>query len=125
MSIKVYVSIVSLTKCARSLLFIHPDGSANFRWDSNSTVSSFNEKPQTEGGLINGGFMVCRRELFNYLPDDPEVMLEHSPLRTLAAEGRLGAYQHNGFWQPMDTAQEFGLLNQLWNEGNAPWKVWE
>ena len=105
---------------------VHPPGRfGELSLGQNGIVSSFNEKPQTEGGLINGGFMVCRRELFNYLPDDPEVMLEHSPLRTLAAEGRLGAYQHNGFWQPMDTAQEFGLLNQLWNEGNAPWKVWE
>jgi glucose-1-phosphate cytidylyltransferase len=105
---------------------VHPPGRfGELSLGQNCTVSSFNEKPQTEGGLINGGFMVCSRELFNYLPDDPQIMLEHSPLRTLAAEGRLGAYEHHGFWQPMDTAQEFGLLNQLWNDGKAPWKVWK
>jgi glucose-1-phosphate cytidylyltransferase len=104
---------------------VHPPGRfGELSVGLDCTVSSFNEKPQTEGGLINGGFMVCNRELFSYLGDDPQLMLEHAPLRTLAAEGRLGAYQHRGFWQPMDTPQEFSLLNQLWNEGKAPWKVW-
>lgn len=87
-------------------------------------VESFNEKPQAEGGYINGGYMVCSREMFHYLPDDPNVMLEQAPLKSLAAEGKLGAYLHSGFWQPMDTYQEFALLNKLWESGQAPWKVW-
>lgn len=104
---------------------VHPPGRfGELSLAPNCTVSSFNEKPQTEGGLINGGFMVCSRELFKYLPNNPEMMLEQYPLRTLAAESRLGAYEHRGFWQPMDTYQEFTLLNQLWDSRKAPWKLW-
>jgi glucose-1-phosphate cytidylyltransferase len=88
------------------------------------SVTGFNEKPQTEGGYINGGFMVCERSLIAELPEDPCVMLEQGPLQRLAATGRLGAYRHDGFWQPMDTFQEFTLLNRLWDSGRAPWKVW-
>ena len=88
------------------------------------TVSGFNEKPQAEGGFINGGFMVCSRELFFYLPDDPGMMLEAEPMQRLTADGKLGAYSHTGFWQPMDTFQEFNLLNRLWSEKRAPWKIW-
>jgi glucose-1-phosphate cytidylyltransferase len=84
-------------------------------------VESFNEKPQTETGYINGGFMVCEPKIFDYLPDDPSTMLEEAPLRRLAAEGKLGAYRHEGFWQPMDTFHEFTLLNRLWDAGRAPW----
>lgn len=91
---------------------------------ADGAVESFNEKPQAEGGYINGGFMVCSRAMFDYLPDDPGVMLEQAPLKTLAAEGKLGAFRHDGFWQPMDTYQEFGLLNRLWEAGTAPWKTW-
>jgi glucose-1-phosphate cytidylyltransferase len=104
---------------------VHPPGRfGELTMRPNGEVSGFNEKPQTEGGLINGGFMVCSRQLFEHLPDDPQMMLEQEPLRNLSTEGRLGAYPHRGFWQPMDTAQEFRLLNQLWSSGRAPWKVW-
>jgi glucose-1-phosphate cytidylyltransferase len=104
---------------------VHPPGRfGELKLDANGQVNSFNEKPQVEDGLINGGFMVCSRQLFDYLPDDPQMMLEQAPLRTLATEGKLGAYVHRGFWQPMDTAQEFRLLNNLWEQGNPPWKVW-
>jgi glucose-1-phosphate cytidylyltransferase len=104
---------------------VHPPGRfGELGLAEDSTIRSFNEKPQTEGGYINGGFMVCAKQLFAYLPSDPKVMLEQAPLKTLAAEGKLGAYLHKGFWQPMDTYQEFGLLNQMWEAGRAPWKVW-
>jgi glucose-1-phosphate cytidylyltransferase len=89
-----------------------------------SAVLSFNEKPQTESGYINGGYMVCSTRLFDYLENDPCVMLEQEPLRRMASEGQLGAYKHDGFWQPMDTFQEFTLLNGLWAEDRVPWKVW-
>jgi glucose-1-phosphate cytidylyltransferase len=68
--------------------------------------------------------MVCNVSLFDYLKPEPAVMLEQEPLRTIAAEGKMGAFKHEGFWQPMDTFQEFSLLNKLWAEGRAPWKVW-
>jgi glucose-1-phosphate cytidylyltransferase len=91
---------------------------------ADSTIQSFNEKPQTEGGFINGGYMVCARSMFKHLTADPTVMLEQAPLKNLASEGQLGAFCHTGFWQPMDTYQEFTLLNKMWDENKAPWKKW-
>jgi glucose-1-phosphate cytidylyltransferase len=105
-----------------TLTAVHPPGrfgEVGLRPDG--SVETFNEKPQTETGYINGGFMVCEPEIFDYLPDDPATMLEEGPLRRLAAEGRLAAYRHEGFWQPMDTYQEFTRLNQMWESGRAPW----
>jgi glucose-1-phosphate cytidylyltransferase len=108
-----------------TLTAVHPPGRfGELGLSGDSVIKSFNEKPQTEGGYINGGYMVCSRKIFEYLPNDPAVMLEQAPLKTLAAKDELGAYQHKGFWQPMDTYQEFALLNKLWDAGNAPWKVW-
>lgn len=105
-----------------TLTAVHPPGRfGEVRLDRRGRVESFNEKPQTETGCINGGFMVCEQEVFDYLPDDPMTMLEEAPLRSLASEGKLFAFRHEGFWQPMDTYQEFTLLNRLWNAGNAPW----
>lgn len=91
---------------------------------SNSEVLKFNEKPQTEGGYINGGFMVCDRRLIEFLPDDPDMMLERKPMNDLVSSGQVSAFRHNGFWQPMDTYSEYLLLNQMWSSNNAPWKVW-
>ena len=108
-----------------TLTAVHPPGRfGELSMDDDSSVHGFNEKPQTEIGFINGGYMVCSTRLFDYLEPDHAVMLEQEPLRCMAAEGRMGAYKHDGFWQPMDTFQEFTLLNGLWNEGRAPWKVW-
>jgi glucose-1-phosphate cytidylyltransferase len=104
---------------------VHPPGRfGELGLDDTGRVHGFNEKPQAEGGYINGGYMVCSRRIFDYLPDDPGVMLEQDPMRKLTAEGQLAAFRHEGFWQPMDTFQEFTLLNGLWEKGNAPWKVW-
>jgi glucose-1-phosphate cytidylyltransferase len=104
---------------------VHPPGRfGELGLNKDSTVHGFNEKPQTEGGYINGGYMVCNVSLFDYLKPEPAVMLEQEPLRTIATEGKMGAFKHEGFWQPMDTFQEFSLLNKLWAEGRAPWKVW-
>jgi len=87
-------------------------------------VTEFNEKPQVTAGRINGGFFVASRAIFDYVVSDQEVMFEQSPMRKLAEEGELMAYRHDGFWQPMDTYQEFVLLNNLWAENKAPWKIW-
>jgi glucose-1-phosphate cytidylyltransferase len=109
-------------KSVCTLTAVHPPGRfGEVRLRPDGRVESFNEKAQTETGYINGGFMVCEPELFNYLPDDPASMLEEGPLRRLASEGKLAAYRHDGFWQPMDTYQEFTLLNRLWDAGKAPW----
>jgi glucose-1-phosphate cytidylyltransferase len=88
-------------------------------------VLSFEEKPQTSSGAINGGFMVFERAAIErYVPADDDVMLEREPLNRLAADGELMAYEHHGFWQPMDTPREHELLTALWESGKAPWKLW-
>jgi len=87
------------------------------------TVIDFTEKPQIGEGWINGGFMVCEPEIFNYLRDD-ESSLEADALEHLASDGQLAAYRHEGFWQCMDTLRDKRLLEELWHELRAPWKVW-
>lgn len=88
------------------------------------SITSFNEKSQVEARHINGGFMVCEHGLFDYLPDDINVMLEREPMDKLVEDKQLNSYKHDGFWQPMDTYQESIYLNKLWDEGSAPWKTW-
>jgi glucose-1-phosphate cytidylyltransferase len=83
-------------------------------------VVRFSEKPQTEVGWINGGFFVFERPVLEYI-DGPDTALERAPLERLAEAGELMAYQHAGFWQPMDTLREKRLLETLWQEGRAPW----
>lgn len=89
-----------------------------------SLVSQFNEKSQTAEGWINGGFMVLEPEIFSYLKGD-ESILEKDGLERLAAERKLGAYKHEGFWQCMDTLRDKRSLETLWTEGKAPWRNWK
>lgn len=108
-----------------TLTAVHPPGRfGELTLDAGSAVVGFNEKPQVEGGWINGGFFVASRRVFDYLDDCENVMFEHEPIRRLTAENELRAYKHDGFWQPMDTFAEYTFLNRLWNEGKAPWKRW-
>ncbi len=108
-----------------TLTAVHPPGRfGEIVRTPDGAVTEFNEKPQAEGGWINGGYFVVSSKVFDYLEDSDEVMFEQAPIKKIAAEGQLRAHQHAGFWQPMDTYQEFLLLNRLWNEGRAPWKVW-
>ncbi len=86
-------------------------------------VARFQEKPQIGEGWINGGFMVLEPEVLDYIEGD-DTLFEKEPMERLAADGQLMAYRHEGFWQPMDTLREKHLLEQLWQEGTAPWKVW-
>ena len=89
-------------------------------------VAAFAEKPQVTEGFINGGFFVFEPEFVErYLEDRDDLVLEGEPLRRLAADGELMVWPHEEFWQPMDTYREWSLLNDLWNTGQAPWKVWE
>lgn len=93
--------------------------------DDKGRVREFVEKPQTSAGTINGGFMVFEAEAIRrYFPPEGDYMLEREPLSALAADGELTAYQHVNFWQPMDTARERDLLEDLWRGGRPPWKVW-
>ena len=86
-------------------------------------VSQFIEKPRGDGGWINGGFFVLSPKCIDYIEDD-QSSWEGDPLITIAEQGELAAYQHSGFWQPMDTLREKNLLEDLWASGKAPWKAW-
>lgn len=88
-----------------------------------SAVTSFNEKVERMSTFINGGFFVMHKRVGDYLTDD-SCILEQQPLNRLAREGQISAFVHEGFWQCMDTFRELQLLNNLWNSGQAPWKVW-
>ncbi|MDD1695278.1 MAG: glucose-1-phosphate cytidylyltransferase [Methanoregula sp.] len=87
-------------------------------------VTEFNEKPQTTGGRISGGFFVCRKEIFNYLDKDESAVFEQEPMKRLVADGEMMVFRHDGFWQPMDTAREYQLLNQMYDQKKAPWVIW-
>jgi glucose-1-phosphate cytidylyltransferase len=93
--------------------------------DSSGVVTEFNEKPQATEGRISGGFFVCRKELFNYLPERSDLVFEVEPMRELVAEKQLVVYEHDGFWQPMDTYRDYNYLNGIVSKGHAPWMVWE
>ena len=92
--------------------------------DARGMVTEFNEKPQATGGRISGGFFVCRQEIFNYLDDREDLVFEIEPMRRLVREGQMMVYEHDGFWQPMDTYRDYVYLNGLCNQGKAPWMVW-
>lgn len=86
-------------------------------------VRTFKEKPKGDGSMINGGFFVLSPAVINLIDNDATVW-EQQPLEALAEQGELSAYQHHGFWQPMDTLRDRTLLEDLWTKGLAPWKVW-
>jgi glucose-1-phosphate cytidylyltransferase len=86
-------------------------------------VTRFVEKPRGDGGLINGGFFVLSPAVLDYIEGD-QTSFEGPPLARLAAEGEMMAFEHSGFWQPMDTLRDKNLLEELWSSGEAPWKCW-
>lgn len=86
-------------------------------------VASFREKPVGDGGRINGGFFVLSPKVIDLIQDDSTIW-EREPLEALAAQGQLAAYPHEGFWQPMDTLRDKQHLEELWNSGKAPWRMW-
>lgn len=87
-------------------------------------VSSFMEKPKGDGSWINGGFFVCQPEVFSYI-NGASTIFEREPMETIAREGQMMAFKHDGFWRPMDTLRDKNELNELWDSGQARWKVWE
>ncbi len=92
--------------------------------DTQGQVTSFTEKPRMSG-WASAGFFVFNRKVLDYISDDPACILEREPIENLCREGQLMAYQHNGFFYAMDTYREYLYLNDLWNAGKAPWKIWE
>lgn len=88
-----------------------------------SLVKGFQEKPQGDGGWINGGYFVLEPTVIDRIESD-QTIWEQDPLISLANEGQLAAYHHQNFWQPMDTLRDRSHLEELWTNGQAPWKVW-
>lgn len=86
-------------------------------------VCGFQEKPQGDGGWVNGGFFILSPKVIDYIDGDATVW-ERTPMETLARQGQMSAYLHHGFWQPMDTLRDKTHLEELWQSGRAPWKVW-
>jgi glucose-1-phosphate cytidylyltransferase len=86
-------------------------------------ITHFLEKPKGDGGMINGGYFVMSPTVIDYIAEDATIW-EQEPLRNLAADGELMAYEHHGFWQPMDTLRDKQHLEELWSGGRAPWRVW-
>jgi glucose-1-phosphate cytidylyltransferase len=89
----------------------------------NGKINAFREKNDVDGEVVNGGFMVFNKKIFEYIKDDSTV-LEKTPLESLSKEGNLMAYRHTGFWMCMDTQRDHMMLEKMWADGNAPWKKW-
>ena len=88
-------------------------------------VTHFNEKPNVSQGWINGGFMVFNtQKIWDYFWPEESLVLEKEPLPALVKDGQLAMYKHEGFWLGMDTPREYTLLNEMWNQNKAPWKIW-
>jgi glucose-1-phosphate cytidylyltransferase len=103
---------------------IHPDSRFGVMdIDGNGCIRAFREKSELDAGWINGGFMVLEPKVIDYIADD-SIMFERQPLESIAAEGQLMSYKHDGFWQCMDTLRDKEKLDSMWESENAPWKVW-
>ena len=109
---------------AATLTAVYPPGRFGALDIKQGQVLNFREKPKGDGALINGGFFVLNPSVLDTLSADSDVW-EQEPLMGLAASGELMAYEHQGFWQPMDTLRDKHLLEELWQSGDAPWKSWE
>ena len=102
---------------------VHPPARFGALSLQGQAVVDFSEKPQTTQGWINGGYFVFEKAVLDYIDGD-DTVFERQPMERLSADGELMAFQHDGFWQPMDTIREKQILEQYWQTGNAPWKIW-
>lgn len=127
------VNINELIKCHKesgkylTLTAVKPSGKFGaLDIDSDGSIKAFQEKPQGDGSWINGGFMVCEPQVFDYVEADKnDVIFERKPLESLAHDGQLNSYKHRGFWHPMDTLKCKNDLTSMWLSQIAPWKIWE
>lgn len=103
---------------------VQPSGRFGALATEGTAITSFQEKPQGDGSWINGGFFVLEPSIFDTIEGDQSIW-EREPLEKLAQEGQLQAFYHRGFWQPMDTLRDKVLLEELWDSGQAPWKIWQ
>lgn len=107
-----------------TIMATYPPGRFGALDISDGFVKKFQEKPKGDGGLINGGFFILSPKVIDYILDDSTVW-EEGPLQKLASEEQLMAYEHRGFWQPMDTLRDKNYLENLWKDGEASWKLWD
>jgi len=110
-------------KSKATLTAVHPPGRFGNLHIENNTVLTFEEKPIGDGNLINGGYYVLEPSIFDYIEGDNTIW-ELSPIEKLTKDGELSAYKHSGFWRPMDTISDKQFLENLWQTGKAPWKIW-
>jgi len=103
---------------------VRPPGRFGELMSDSGQVVEFNEKPQATGGRISGGYFVVSSKIFDYLNNDNSLVFEKEPMMNLVKDGELMMYEHDGFWQPMDTSREYSLLNSMLDSGNAPWVRW-
>jgi glucose-1-phosphate cytidylyltransferase len=108
---------------AATVTAVQPPGRFGAMHLESDSVTHFVEKPEGDGGWINGGFFVLEPSVFDLIDGD-EIIWEREPLQTLADSGQLNAFRHRGFWQPMDSLRDKQLLDDLWQSGRAPWKTW-
>ena len=103
---------------------VQPEGRFGLlEMNNENIVSDFHEKPDGDGGYINGGFFVLSPKVLNYIDGDMTIW-EREPMKKLCKENQLNAYKHNGFWRPMDTLRDKNFLKDLWVSKKAPWKLW-
>ena len=109
--------------CQATVTAVQPPGRYGALVRNGDTVAGFEEKPRGDGGWINGGFFVLQPEVIDLIEGDATPW-EAEPMQRLAQSGQLQAFEHAGFWQPMDTLREKNFLEELWQSGQAPWKCW-
>ena len=108
-----------------TLTGVHPSSRFGEMHVQGTTVTEFNEKPTLAEGWVNGGFFIFQREFIDQYIDGQDVMLESAPLQQLARDRQLSVFEHNGFWMGMDTFRDWTELNERWDSGDAPWKIWK
>ena len=108
-----------------TLTAVQPTGKFGSILIKDECIKSFQEKPKGDGSWINGGFFVLEPKIFEYIENDNSVIWERGPLERLANENQLMAFQHDGFWSPMDTLRDKIELENIWNAENCPWKLWK
>jgi len=110
-------------KTLATITSVLPPGRFGSLGVNNGKVATFKEKPKGDGSRINGGFFVLSPKVIDLIQDDNTIW-EQEPMEILAKQGEMSVFEHNGFWQPMDTQRDKKYLEKLWNDNSAPWKIW-
>jgi len=111
---------------ALTMTSVQPEGRFGaIDFDSDGAVKEFCEKPPGDNTWINAGYMVCEPEVFDYIKNGDQTILERDPMESMAKSDQVMAFCHNGFWKCMDTARDKKMLNELWKDGKAAWKIWK